>query len=95
MEVNVLLDMPLYRWGGRTGRRGGGGGESNSLGRSNGDVRGRVTDAKFEKGEERRGNDEEGVRGGEVERKIQRCWEKLTDAAMEWEMQGKGWVVRG
>lgn len=36
-----------------------------------------------------------GVRGGEVERKIQRCREKLTDAAIEWEMRGKGWVVRG
>lgn len=30
-----------------------------------------------------------------MERKIQRCREKLTDAAMEWEMQGKGWVARG
>lgn len=37
---------------------------------------GRVTDAKFEEGEEREVTTRRGVRGGEVERKIQRCWEK-------------------
>lgn len=48
-----------------------------------------MTDSKFE-GREKRGNNwEEGVKGGEVERKTQKCWEKLTDAVMEWEMQGK------
>lgn len=56
----------------------------------------RVTDAKFEMGEEREATTGGGgVRGGEVERKIQRCREKLTDAAIEWEVRGKGWVVRG
>lgn len=56
---------------------------------------GRVTDAKFEEGEEREVTTRRGVRGGEVERKIQRCWgKKLTDAAMELEMQGERWVVR-
>lgn len=49
----------------------------------------RVTDAKFEEGEEREVTAKRRVGGGEVERKIQRCWEKLTDAAMEWEMQGE------
>lgn len=53
-----------------------------------------MTDAKFEMGEEREVTTR-GVRGGEVERKIQRYREKLTDAALEWEMLGKGWVVRG
>lgn len=46
-----------------------------------------MTDAKFEEGEKRELTTKRGVRGGEVERKIQRCREKLTDAAMEWEMQ--------
>lgn len=41
---------------------------------------------KIQDGRGKGSNNYEGVRGGEVERKIQRCQEKLTDAAIEWEM---------
>lgn len=56
---------------------------------------GKTDRCKIRGGRGKRGKDSERVRVGEVERKIQRCSEKLTDAAMGWEMQREGWVVRG
>lgn len=84
MEVNVLLDMLLYWWGGDEGGwEAGEGGCERQFGEKRWRCTGRLTDAKFVEGEEREVTTRRGVRGGEVERKIQRCWEKLTDAAME------------
>lgn len=73
---------------------GGGRGET-GFGRKRWRCTGRVTDAPFKEGKRREVVGRRGMRRGEVERKIQTCWGKLTDAEMEWMKRGDRWVVRG
>lgn len=92
----------MYCWifcstGGKEVEKGwvGGGRGETGFGRKRWRCTGRVTDGTFKEGKRREVVGRRGMRGGEVERKIQTCWGKLTDAEMEWMKRGDRWVVRG